>query len=80
MGFRTNLFNSKTFKGNFRKQRLSFPFYSGDPGGIRRLGKKLPELGMEFKRYFSMPTAEIYHRIEMSHTQRRFVSLQSPYR
>ena len=78
-GLHKHLFDSKTFKDYFRNNKdFRFHFVQEIPAEYDALGKKLPELGMEFKRYFSMPTAEIYHRIEMSHTQRR-CRLQSPY-
>lgn len=38
----------------------------------------LPELGVDFKRYFTIPTDELYLRIKTSETQRR-CCLQSPY-
>lgn len=38
----------------------------------------LPELGLDFKRYFTLPTDEIYHRIESGEAKRRCV-LASPY-
>jgi hypothetical protein len=38
----------------------------------------LPELSADFKRYFSVPTAEVYRRIELGETRRRSV-LASPY-
>ncbi len=41
-------------------------------------GKGLPELGMDFKRYFTLPTEEVYKRIEIGEAKRRCV-LVSPY-
>jgi hypothetical protein len=38
----------------------------------------LPELGIDFKRYFTLPTDELYRRIEMGEARRRCV-LASPY-
>jgi len=38
----------------------------------------LPELGVDFKRYFSLPTDEVYRRIELGPTRRRSV-LRTPY-
>lgn len=43
-----------------------------------RLHEGLPELALDFKRYFTIPTAEIYRRIELNEAQRRCV-LVSPY-
>jgi hypothetical protein len=42
------------------------------------LGQGVPELGMDFKRYFTIPTDEIYKRIEFGEAKRRCV-LVSPY-
>jgi hypothetical protein len=38
----------------------------------------LPEIGIDFKRYFSIPTDELYRRLEMGEAKRRCV-LASPY-
>lgn len=38
----------------------------------------LPELGIDFKRYFSIPTEEVYMCIKLGITRRRTI-LQSPY-
>lgn len=38
----------------------------------------LPELGIDFKRYFSIPTEEVYARLKNNETQRR-CCLASPY-
>ncbi len=43
-----------------------------------RLGEGLPELAIDFKRYFTLPTDELYRRIDLNETQRRCV-LVSPY-
>jgi hypothetical protein len=37
-----------------------------------------PELCIDFKSYFTMPTSEVYHRIQLKEAKRRTV-LQSPY-
>jgi hypothetical protein len=41
-------------------------------------GEGLPELGIDFKRYFTIPVDEVYRRIEIGEVQRRCV-LSSPY-
>ena len=41
-------------------------------------GEGLPELGIDFKRYFTIPTEEVYWRVHQKEAQRRCV-LQSPY-
>jgi hypothetical protein len=46
--------------------------------GCDRLNVGLPELAIDFKRYFTLPTDEVYHRIEIHHASRRCV-LVSPY-
>jgi hypothetical protein len=48
-----------------------------DPGQDA-LGQGLPELGIDFKRYFTIPTEEVYHRLRMAETKRR-CRLISPY-
>jgi hypothetical protein len=42
------------------------------------LQEGLPELGIDFKQYFTLPTEEVYARIEMEQFQRRTL-LVSPY-
>jgi hypothetical protein len=42
------------------------------------LGEGLPELGIDFKRFFTIPTDEVYRRIELKEAKRRCV-LCSPY-
>jgi hypothetical protein len=46
--------------------------------GSDRLNEGLPELALDFKRYFTLPTEEIYRRIELGEARRRCV-LISPY-
>lgn len=41
-------------------------------------GEGLPELGVDFKHYFTIPTDEVYRRIELGPTRRRAV-LCTPY-
>jgi hypothetical protein len=43
-----------------------------------RLQEGLPELAIDFKRYFTIPTDELYRRIEMGEVKRR-CCLNSPY-
>lgn len=43
-----------------------------------RLGQQLPELVIDFKRYFTVPTDVLYRRIELGESARRCV-LVSPY-
>jgi hypothetical protein len=43
-----------------------------------RLNQGLPELALDFKRYFSLPTDEVYRRIEFGEAMRRCVMV-SPY-
>ena len=38
----------------------------------------LPELGVDFKRFFAIPTGEVYHRIKSGEAKRR-CCLRSPY-
>jgi hypothetical protein len=41
-------------------------------------GTGLVELGIDFKRYFTLPTEEVYKRVEIGSAKRRCV-LESPY-
>lgn len=75
-----SLFTSSTFKGNFKNNNeFRFHFLQEIPPELCAVDQRVPELGIDFKRYFSMPTAEVYHRIKLNHTQRMSV-LESPYR
>ena len=74
------LFKSSTFKNDFKNNDLlRYHFIQETPLEFDVCGEGLPELGIDFKRYFSIPIAEIYVRIELGHTHRRTV-LKSPYR
>ena len=74
-----SLFTSSTFVGNFKKNNeFRFHFIQEIPAEFSAHDKRLPELGIDFKRYFSLPTAEVYRRIKLAHTQ-RMTRLQSPY-
>jgi len=74
------LFRSSTFEGNFKKNNeFRYHFIQGVPSNLSATDQMVPELGIDFKRYFGMPTAEIYQRIRLGQTQRSTV-LESPYR
>lgn len=55
-----------------------YHFFEGVPAEADRVGTGLPELGVDFKRYFTVPTDELYLRIESGKVQRR-CRLVSPY-
>lgn len=75
-----SLFNSSTFKNDFKNNDVfRYHFIQEIPTEYDARNSGLPELGLDFKRYFSIPTAEVYRRIELGHTCRRTV-LESPYR
>lgn len=75
-----SLFGGRTFKGNFKNNDVfRYHFIQKIPPELDAHKCGLPELGIDFKRHFSMPAAEVYRRIELDHSQRRSV-LQSPYR
>lgn len=75
-----SLFNSKTFTDNFKKNNeFRYHFIQEIPADLSAVDKRVPELGIDFKRYFGMPTAEVYQRIKLDQTQRCSV-LASPYR
>ena len=75
-----SLFSSSTFEGNFKKNNeFRYHFLQEVPSELSATNARVPELGIDFKRYFGMPTAEIYHRIRFGQTQRSTI-LESPYR
>lgn len=75
----SSIFGSKTNLRHFQNNDdYRFHFIQAIPEEFDTLGRGLPELGIEFKRYFSLPTGEVYHRIKLDHTQRR-CRLKSPY-
>jgi len=55
-----------------------YHFLERIPGDLDFCGEGLPELSADFKRYFTLPTDEIYRRIELGMTRRRTV-LCTPY-
>lgn len=55
-----------------------FQFLEQVPAEHDRLGDGLPELVIDFKRYFAVATDELYFRVGSGETQRRCV-LTSPY-
>lgn len=75
-----SLFKSSTFEGNFKKNNeFRYHFIQEVPSKLSATDERVPELGIDFKRYFGMPTADIYHQIRLGQTQRSTV-LESPYR
>ncbi len=75
-----SLFKSRTFEGNFKNNNeFRYHFIQEIPSEMSATDQRVPELGIDFKRYFGMRTAEIYHRIRLGQTQRSTI-LQSPYR
>lgn len=74
------LFKEGPFRRDFRNNDVfRYHFVQAIPTEFDLRDCGLPELGIDFRRYFTMPPAEIYHRIERSLTYRRTV-LRSPYR
>ncbi len=55
-----------------------YQFLENIPPELDACGTGLPEFGIDFKKYFTIPTEEVYRRIELGHTKRRSV-LCSPY-
>ena len=75
-----NLFKEGPFRRDFRNNDVfRYHFIQAIPTEFDSRDCGLPELGIDFKRYFSMPMVEIFKRIELGHTFRRTV-LESPYR
>ncbi|MCL4879218.1 MAG: hypothetical protein KJ064_21355 [Anaerolineae bacterium] len=65
----------KQIKNNKHERYHFLQAIAKDEDGI---GEGLPELGVDFKRYFTLPTEEIYFRIQRKEIKRRCV-LKSPY-
>jgi len=55
-----------------------YHFLQAVPPELDIQAKGLPELGLDFKRYFSIPQNELYKQISLGIVQRR-TTLQSPY-
>jgi hypothetical protein len=55
-----------------------YHFLEGVPLECDACGEAIPELGIDFKRYFTLPTEEVYHQIRSGTIRRRCV-LISPY-
>lgn len=55
-----------------------YHFLQKADAALDALSQELPELGIDFKHYFTIPTDEIYKRIEIGEAKRRCV-LVSPY-
>lgn len=55
-----------------------YQFLEGVPADFDLTGEGLPELTLDFKRYFTLPTDEVYHRINIGEAARR-TKLVSPY-
>lgn len=55
-----------------------YHFLEKVPAECDSRGEGLPELGVDFKRYFTLPTAEVYRRLEGGQTLRR-TALCTPY-
>ncbi|MCY3915562.1 MAG: hypothetical protein OXG49_06065 [Chloroflexi bacterium] len=74
------LFEEGPFRRDFRNNDVfRYHFIQAVPADLDSGDCGLPELGIDFKRYFSIPIAEVNRRIELGHTCRRTV-LESPYR
>lgn len=55
-----------------------YHFLQAVPAEIDAQGEGLPELTLDFRRYFSIPTDEVYHRLGVAEAKRR-CRLVSPY-
>jgi hypothetical protein len=55
-----------------------YQFLEAVPADCDLFGAGLPELGVDFKRYFTLPSDEIYRRVELDEV-RRHCRLASPY-
>jgi len=75
---RTRQINAKLWDGIKINNNVRFHFLQKVEPGCDRLHEGLPELSIDFKRYFTLPAEEVYKRIDLGEAQRRCV-LVSPY-
>ncbi len=74
------VFQEGAIRQDFRNNNdFRFHFIQAIPKSLDKAGDGLPELGIEFKRYFTLPSDEVYLRIELKQAQRH-CHLLSPYR
>lgn len=75
----SNVMKSNTIRDNFtRNDDFRFHFLQAAQVEEDILGEGLPEMGIEFKRYFTIPSDEVYYRIRIGEAKRR-CKLNSPY-
>lgn len=75
----STIFDEGAIRQDYKKNNdFRFHFLQEIPTDCDFLGKGLPELGMVFKRYFSIPAAEAYEQVKLGIAKRRTV-LKSPY-
>lgn len=65
--------NSKIWDRIKRNKDERYHFLEMIPSECDACGNGIPELGVDFKRYFTIPTEEVYLRIELGQTRRRSV-------
>ena len=74
------VFQEGAIRQDFRNNNdYRYHFLQAIPESLDRAGDGIPELAIEFKRYFTMPSDEVYRRIEVKQAQRH-CHLLSPYR
>lgn len=70
--------NSKTWNNIRNNKHERYHFLQLVTRGEDMLDQGLPELGIDFTRYFTIPTEEVYTRVQINEAQRR-CRLISPY-
>lgn len=70
--------NSKVWEQIKKNKNERYHFLEAIPEKSDLLGEGLPELALDFKRYFTIPTDEVYYRIKIGEASRR-CQLISPY-
>ncbi len=74
------VFQEGAIRQDYRNNNdFRFHFIQAVPKSLDGADDGLPELGIEFKRYFTLPTDEVYRRIDLKQAQRH-CRLLSPYR
>jgi hypothetical protein len=70
--------NSTVWQGVKANRHERYQFLEAVPEALDASGKGLPELGIDFSRFFALPTEDVYAQLERS--ARRRCRMMPPYR
>jgi hypothetical protein len=71
--------NSRTWAGFQRNMNERYHYLAGVPAGLDAAERGTPALALDFKRFLTLPTAELYKRVQVGEAKRRS-RLAPPYR